>query len=295
MAEFIERGAYFKIKKPRWNWSRIGGLSDAKEKLEEMVSLPLKNPATFKRAGLTPPHGILLWGPPGGGKTVLAEAAARSAGSSYIAVKAIEIMSEPEELRIMYETATELAPTVIFVNEVDALAPKRDAESVWAVGITRDAPVRIAPPRITERFYEEMDKAAQRSDVITIGGTYRPDVLDAQSLKKGRMERKIYVPPPDLEDRKEIIQIHLKKKTIASDVSVDLLADLTENYVGADILGLIREATVISIREGQGKFEVLTLDHFKKAMKRVPPSLSPRTVEKYNETLSQECEHCYLF
>ncbi|MFQ5800145.1 MAG: AAA family ATPase [Candidatus Hydrothermarchaeales archaeon] len=295
MKKFVEQGAYFKIKKPRWTWERIGGLGDAKEKLEEMVSLPLKYPEVFKNAGLTPPHGILLWGPPGGGKTVLAEAAAHSAGCSYIAVKAIEIMSEPEEIRVMYKTAAELAPTVIFVNEVDALAPKRDAESIWAVGITRDAPIRIAPPEITEIFFEEMDRAAKRSDIITIGGTYRPDVLDPASTKKGRMERKIYAPPPDLEDRKEIIKIHLKGKKLSSDVSPNLLAEMTEHYVGADILGMIREAVVIAIREGEGSFGPLTLEHFKKAMKRVPPYLSPATVEKYNETLTQECEHCYLF
>jgi len=290
-----ERGIYFKIKKPRWSWKRIGGLSEAKERLEEMVSLPLRYPDVFRGAGLKPPHGVLLWGPPGGGKTVLAEAAARSAGSSYIMVKAIEIMSEPEEIGRMYDTAAELAPTVIFVNEVDALAPKRDVRSAWSEGITRDAPVRIAPEETTRIFYREMDRAAKRDDIITIGGTYRPDVLDQASLKKGRLERKIYVPPPDLEDRKEILRIHLKGKRLARDVSVDRLAEMTEYYVGADILGMIREAVVIAIKEGEGEIESLSLQHFLKAMKRVPPSLSPSTVEKYAETLRQECEHCYLF
>jgi transitional endoplasmic reticulum ATPase len=290
-----EKGAYFKIKKPRWTWERIGGLKEAKGKLEEMVALPLKQPDLFEKAGLIPPHGILLWGPPGGGKTVLAEAAAKSAGSSYIAVKAIEIMSEPEEIRVMYETAAELAPTVIFVNEVDALAPKRDAESIWAVGITRDAPIRIAPPDITDIFYKEMDKAAKRKDIITIGGTYRPDILDQASLKKGRMERKIYVPPPEREEIAEILKIHLKGKELADDVSIELLSELTEYYVGADIVGLIREAVVIAIKEGDGSFSNLNLDNFKKAMKRVPPSLSESTVSKYKETLKEECEHCYLF
>jgi transitional endoplasmic reticulum ATPase len=291
----IEKGAYFKIKKPRWHWNRIGGLKDAKEKLEEMVSMPLRHPEVFKKAGLTPPHGILLWGPPGAGKTVLAEAAAYSARSSYVSVKAIEIMSEPEEIRVMYDTAAELSPTVVFINEVDALAPKRDAESIWAVGITRDAPIRIAPTETTEIFYSEMDRTAKKSDIITIGGTYRPDVLDPASTKKGRMERKIYAPPPDLEDRKEVLNIHLKGKKLADDVSVDLLAELTEYYVGADILGLIREAVVLAIKEGEGSFDALTLSHFKAAMKRAPPYLSPLTVKKYNETLQMECGHCYMF
>jgi len=183
----MEKGAYFKIKKPKWNWDRIGGLSEAKERLEEFAALPLRYVDTFKKAGLNAPHGILLWGPPGGGKTVLAEAAAASAQCSYIAVKAIEIMSEPEEIAKMYATAIELAPCIIFINEVDALAPRRDAESLWAVGITRDAPIRIAPGSTTEIFYSEMDKAARRNDIITIVGTYRPDILDQQALKKGRL------------------------------------------------------------------------------------------------------------
>ncbi len=295
MNKYTEKGAYFKIKKPRWTFERIGGLSEAKERLEEMVSLPLRHPRIFQDKGLTPPHGILLWGAPGGGKTVLAEAAAHSAGSSYIAVKAIEILSEPEEIRVMYETAAELAPTVIFVNEVDALAPKRDASSLWAVGITRDAPIRIAPSETTKIFYEEMDKAAKRNDIITIGGTYRPDILDQASLKKGRMERKIYAPHPDLKERKDILNIHLKGKKLADGVTVERLAEFTEHYVGADILGLVREAVVIAIKEGNGSFESLSMDHFIKAMKRVPPSLSPATVDKYMETLKQECEHCYQF
>src|SRR3990172_2158349 len=204
-------------------------------------------------------------------------------------------MSEPEEIRVMYETAAELAPTVIFVNEVDALAPNRSAESIWAVGITRDAPIRIAPQETTKIFYEEMDKAAKRSGIITIGGTYRPDVLDKESLKKGRMERKIYVPPPDLEERKEIIELHMQGKNLAGDVSVERLAEMMEYYVGADILGAIREAVVISIKETNGAFGLLKLEHFTKALKRVPPSLSSSTMVKYNETLKQECEHCYLF
>lgn len=295
MTKHIEKGAYFKIKKPRWNWKKIGGLPDAKEKLEEMVSLPIKHPGVFEKSGLKPPSGILLWGPPGGGKTVLAEAAANSAGCSYISVKAIEIMSEPEEITKMYDTARELAPCVIFVNEVDALAPIRDTESIWAEGITRDAPIRIAPMEITEIFYKELDRVSDRNDIITLGGTYRPDILDTQVLKKGRLDRKIYVPPPDYDDRLEIFKIHLKNTPLGNDVSVEKLAEQTEYYVGADIVGLINEARVLAIREKGKEFDTVKTEHFNKGMKRVPPSLSPGTVKKYVETLKAECDHCYLF
>ncbi len=295
MAEHIEKGAYFKIKKPRWNWDKIGGLKEVKERLEEMVSLPLKHPEVFEKASLRPPSGILLWGPPGGGKTVLAEAAAFSAGCSYISVKAIEIMSEPEEITKMYDAAVELAPCVIFINEVDALAPQRDAVSIWAVGITRDAPVRIAPIEITKILYKELDKVSDNNDIITLGGTYRPDILDPQILKKGRLDRKAYVPPPDYEDRLQIFSIHLKNTPLAGDVSLEMLAEQTEYYVGADIVGLVQEARVLAIKEKVERFDVVEMDHFRQAMKRVPPSLSPETVKKYDETLKEECDHCYLF
>jgi len=289
-----EKGAYFKIKEPSWNWERIGGLSEAKERLEEMVSVPLRHPEAFERAGTMPPSGILMWGPPGGGKTVLAEASAKSAGSGYVSVKAIEIMSEPEEIREMYRAAARLAPCVVFINEVDALAPIRDAESSWLSGITRDAPFRIAPEDTTEILYEELDKASKKP-IITLGATYRPDVLDPQILKKGRLERKVYIPAPDLEERLDIIEKSLAHTAVSEEVDLKKLARETECYVGADIRGLIREATVLAIKEKGGTFEKVESKHFREARRRVPPSLSPQTVAKYGETLKNECDHCYTF
>ena len=293
MGKHVERGAYFKIKEPRWHWDRIGGLGEVKKSLEEMVTLPIKHPESFKKGNLSTPNGVLLWGPPGGGKTVLAEAAAYHAECSYIMVKAIEIMSEPDEITVMYETAKELAPCVIFINEVDALAPRRDVESKWVEGVTRDAPVRIAPESITELLYKALDKVG--SDVITIGGTYRPDVLDKQIQKKGRLDRKLYVPAPDYDDRLEIFQKQLKRTPLAGDVSLEEFAKRTEYYVGADIRGVVREATAIAIREKGSGFDRVEARHFKQAMKRIPPYLSPESAKKYEETLAEECEHCSLF
>lgn len=293
MGKHVERGTYFKIKEPRWHWDRIGGLGEVKERLEEMVTLPLKHSDSFKKGNLSTPGGVLLWGPPGGGKTVLAEAAAYHAGCSYIMVKAIEIMSEPDEITVMYETAKELAPCVIFINEVDALAPRRDVESKWVEGVTRDAPVRIAPESITDVLFGALDGAG--SDVITIGGTYRPDVLDKQIQKKGRLDRKLYVPAPDYDDRLEIFQKQLKGTPLADDVSLEEFAKRTEYYVGADIRGVVREATAIAIREKGEGFDRVEARHFEQAMKRIPPYLSPESAKKYEETLAEECEHCSLF
>lgn len=259
-----------------------------------MVSLPLRYPDVFERANLRPPAGVLLWGSPGGGKTVLAEAAAKSAGCSYISVKAIEIMSEPREITAMYDAALELAPCVVFINEVDALAPRRDSRSNWTTGITRDAPMRIAPDEMTRILYEELDRVAYKG-VVTIGGTYRPDILDPLITKKGRLERKIYVPPPGYEERLEILRLHLRGIALAKDISLEELARRTEHYVGADIVGVVNEARVLAIKEKKGNFDGLAKRHFDAAMKRVPPSLSAETMSKYEETLRDECEHCYLF
>ena len=295
MCKHIERGVYFKIKEPRWTWEKIGGLDEVKNRVEEMVSLPIKHMGSFKKAGLVSPSGILLWGPPGGGKTMLAEAAAQSASCSYISVKAIEIMSEPEEITNMFETAEKLAPCIVFINEIDALAPRREAESFWAEGVTRDAPLRVAPPSTTRTLFAELDKISDRRDIITIGATYRPDVLDPAILGDGRLERKIWVPAPDFDDRLEILKIHLKKTPLAKDVNLEEIAKMMEYYVGADIVGLCREAAVIAIKEQEDDFKAVALKHFKEAMKRIPSSLSPESLRKYEEILHEECKHRYMY
>jgi|Deesub1362A_J573_1020465.scaffolds.fasta_scaffold00115_34 transitional endoplasmic reticulum ATPase len=289
------QGDYFRIKEPKWSWEEIGGLTDAKERLREMVSLPLKLPDIFAKVELKPPSGIFLWGPPGGGKTILSEAAAKSADASYITVKAIEIISEPEEIERMYDTALELAPTVVFINEIDALAPNRKQQLPWSISHTRDAPLRLAPTETTKILYEQLDRMSSRKDVITIGGTYRPDVVDPQLLRKGRLEKKIYVPAPDYEGRIEIFRIHLKGTPLSKDVSLEDLAEKTEFYVGADIEGVVREAKIIAIREKGEEFDSLEARHFEEALRRIPPYLSPEIMKKYNETYEAECDHCYLF
>lgn len=295
MHEHIEKGAYFKIKEPRWTWEKVGGLDEVKTRLNEMVSLPIKHAETFERAGLSPPSGVLLWGPPGGGKTVLAEAAAQSAGCSYISVKAIEIMSEPDEITKMFDTAKELAPCIVFINEIDALAPRREASSLWAEGVTRDAPVRLAPSSTTRILFAELDKVSERRDIITIGATYRPDVLDPALLRDGRLDRKIWVPAPDFDDRLELFQLHLRKTPLADDVELEKLAEMTEYYVGADIVGLCREATIIAIKEQKDEFKAVEQKHFKEALKRVTPPLSPESMRRYEEILREECKHRYMY
>ncbi len=286
---------YYEVLEPRLSWEDIGGLQKVKERLEEMVSLPLKYYDSFKKANLKSPTGVLLWGPPGGGKSMLAEASAYEADASFITVKGIEIMSEPQVITEMFEEAIKLKPCVVFINEIDSLAPRREEISLWTSGITRDAPMRFATPEITRIINQALDKVSNEKDVVTLGATYRPDILDPVILRHGRLERKIYVPAPDYNDRLEILKIHTRKMPTDNDVDLEKLANMTEFYVGADIVGLCREAALIAIKESKEKFNTVKTEHFLNALKRIIPPLTKEELTKYGDVLREECPHRYQY
>jgi transitional endoplasmic reticulum ATPase len=290
MCEILEPGEYFKVKKPGIDWEDIGGYGEVKERLEEMVSLPLKHPETFKEAGLAPRSGILMWGPPKSSMNTLAEAAAKSARASFISARAEEIMKRESEITHLYETASNLAPCVVFINEVDALAPRREAESTLI-----PPPKKLAPPSTTRLLFAEVDKVSGRKDIVTIGGTHRPDMLDPALLRNGRLDRKIFVPAPDYYDRLEILRMALNSTPIGGDVTPEKLAELTESYASSEILSLPRQATLLAIKEKGDKFERVGLKHFKQAMERVPPSLTQDLIRRYEEIYREECKHRYMY
>lgn len=286
---------YYEVLEPRFGWEEIGGLQKVKERLEEMVSLPLKYHNSFEKANLKPPAGILLWGPPGGGKSMLAEASAYEANASYITVKGIEVISEPHVIKEMFEEAVRLKPCVVFINEIDSLAPRREEMSLWTSGITRDAPMRFATPEATRIINQALDSVSNEREVVTIGATYRPDILDPVILRNGRLERKIYVPAPDFNDRLEILRMQTRKMPVDIEVDLGKLAKMTEYYVGADIVALCREAALIAIKEGKEKFEKIKMVHFLKAFERINPPLTKEELNKYEEVLGEECPHRYQY
>jgi|Deesub1362A_J573_1020465.scaffolds.fasta_scaffold00115_42 transitional endoplasmic reticulum ATPase len=290
MCEILDPGQCYKIREAVIKFEDIGGFTEVKKRLEEMVSLPLKYPEAFKKADLRPRNGILMWGPPKTSMRTLAEAAASDANAMYISVEASRIIENEHQITHLYKDATKIAPCVIFINEIEVLAPRREAQS----GLL-EPPRKIAPPNTTRRFLREIDKSAKNDKVITIGGSNRPDIIDPALLRNGRLDRKIYVPAPDYYDRLEILRLSLKKIPLAEDASPEVISEITENYSSSDLISLPREATLIAIKENGKTFEKVSLRHFKEAMKRIPPSLSPELISRYEEIYKEECKHRYMY
>ncbi len=268
------REVYVEI--PEVHWDDIGGLEEVKQELREVVEWPLKHPEYFKEMGIEPPKGILLYGPPGCGKTLLAKAVATESGANFIAVKGPEILSKwvgesERAIREIFAKARQAAPCVIFFDEIDSIVPRR--------GFRFDSGVT---DRIVNQLLTELDGIAKLEGVVVIGATNRPDILDPALLRPGRFDRIIYVPPPDRKARLEIFKVHTRKMPLADDVDLEKLADMTEGYTGADIAAVCREAAIIALREA-GKPTKVTMRHFEEALKKVKPSLTKEDIERYEK------------
>jgi len=290
MCEVLDPGEYYKVKEPKARWEEIGGYAEVKERLEEMISLPLKHPEAFEKAGTRPPASILMWGPPKAGFGMFAEAAAASGGAGYISASAENLLEEPHSIEHLYGDASERAPCVVFINDIDALAPRRESES----GLLPEPP-KVASPETTRLLFAQVDRFADERKVVTIGATSRPDVTDPALLRNGRLERKIYVPPPDLEDREGILEQLLKDTPIGKDVNAGILAKETPFYMGADLVSLPRIAVLEAIKEEGDAFEKVELRHFMAALKRTPPSVAEKTLKRYGEIYAEECKHRYMY
>ena len=265
------------IETPNIKWEDIGGLANIKKELKETIEWPLKNPKIFKRMGIRPPRGLLIYGPPGTGKTLLAKAVAKEAEANFISVKGPELLNkwvgESEKgIRKVFERARQVAPAIIFLDELDAIAPRRGAYEGEG-NVTE---------RVVNTLLAEMDGLEDLHDVIIIGATNRPDIIDPALLRPGRFDRLLLTPPPSEEGRIQILKIHTQKMPLAKDVDLKELSTLTDGYVGADVEALCREAGIEALRENVEAVEV-TADHFKKALTRVRPSVSKETFERYKE------------
>ncbi|WP_404813128.1 CDC48 family AAA ATPase [Infirmifilum lucidum] len=226
---------------PRVTYDDIGDLEEAKQKIREMVELPLKHPELFKRLGIDPPKGILLYGPPGTGKTLLAKAVANETDAYFIAINGPEIMSKfygesEQRLREIFEEAKEHAPAIIFIDEIDAIAPKREE-------VTGEV-----EKRVVAQLLALMDGLEARGDVIVIGATNRPNALDPALRRPGRFDREIEIGIPDKRGRLEILKVHTRSMPLAKNVDLEKLAEMTHGYVGADLAALCREAAMKALR-----------------------------------------------
>ncbi len=268
------------IEVPRVRWSDIGGLEEVKQELREAVEWPLKYPEKFKELGIRPPKGVLLYGPPGCGKTLLAKAVATESEANFIAVRGPELMSkwvgETERgIREVFRKARTAAPAIIFFDEIDALVPRRGMGYADS-GVTE---------RAVSQLLTEMDGIATLEDVVVIGATNRPDILDPAILRPGRFDRLIYVPPPDEKARLEIFKIHTRNMPLADDVDLARLARMTEGYSGADIEAVCREAAMNALRRDINAKQVTWAD-FEAALKKVGPSITPE-VERWYKAFAE--------
>ena len=265
---------------PNVRWEDIGDLEQVKQELREAVEWPLKYPDLFKRLGIRPPKGILLYGPPGTGKTLLAKAVANESEANFISVKGPEILSKwvgesEKAVREIFQRAREAAPCIIFFDELDAIAPRR--------GLHTDSGVT---DRIVNQLLTEMDGIQILKDVVVIGATNRPDILDPALLRPGRFDRIIFVPPPDVEGRYQVFQIHTREMPLADDVDLRKLAEMTEGYTGADIEALCREAALNAARENLN-IDKVYMRHFLAALEKVKPSIAPEQKREYERILTE--------
>jgi transitional endoplasmic reticulum ATPase len=269
------------IEVPTVHWEDIGGLEGVKQELREAVEWPLKTPEVFSRLGINPPKGIFLYGPPGCGKTLLARAVATESEANFITIKGPEVFSKwvgesEKAIREVFRKARMASPSVIFFDEFDSLVPRR------GLGFSDSG----VSERVISQLLTEMDGIVSLEDVVVIAATNRPDLVDQAVLRPGRFDRLIYVPEPSEEARKQIFKIYTKNMPLAKDVKIEELAKMTNNYSGADINGLSREAALIALRKNISTKEVALAD-FRAAMEKVGPSITPDMENWYKSFMRQ--------
>ncbi|MEE9474964.1 MAG: CDC48 family AAA ATPase [Candidatus Hydrothermarchaeaceae archaeon] len=269
---------------PDVGWEGVGGLKDIKQELQESVEWPIKHPATFVKMGIKPPRGVLVFGPPGCGKTLIGKAVANESEANFISIKGPEILSKwvgesEKAIREIFKKAKQAAPCIIFFDEIDSIASVRGMETGARVG-----------DRVLNQMLTEMDGLEELHNVTVIAATNRPELLDPALLRPGRFDKVLLVQSPDSEARLEILKVHTKDMPLDGDVDFNAIVKNTSGYAGADIEALCREAAMTAIRETlseNGDFDKkkVTQGHFRGALNKIRPSITKEVKESYENFL----------
>ena len=252
---------------------QVGDMTEVKQALTEAVLWPLQYPDSFARLGVAPPRGVLLYGPPGCGKTFLLRALAGTGQLNVFSVKGAELLDKyvgesERAVRELFRRAADAAPALVFLDEVDALAPRRGQSSDSGVA-----------DRVVAALLTELDGAEPLREVIVVGATNRPELIDPALLRPGRLERLIYVTPPDAAARTDILRVAGRNIPLADDVDLAALGADLEGYSAADCTAVLREAALTAMRESLQATEV-TAAHIAAARAMVPPSLDPEQLRR---------------
>lgn len=258
---------------PNVTWEDIGGLDDIKLALQQAVEWPLKRPDVFTRFAISPPKGVLMYGPPGCSKTMVAKALAHESGLNFLAIKGPELFSKwvgesERAVRDLFRKARQVAPAIIFFDEIDALGSERGGSG--KVG-----------DRVLAQILTEMDGVEQLKDVTIVAATNRPDMIDKALIRPGRLDRHFYVPLPDEETRRKVFEVHTRRKPLAANVNFESLVLETQGYSGAEIAAVCNEAALKALEENIEAQEI-TWEHFQKALESVKPRNQSDLLEVYS-------------
>uniref|UniRef100_A0AAY4C0Y8 non-chaperonin molecular chaperone ATPase n=1 Tax=Denticeps clupeoides TaxID=299321 RepID=A0AAY4C0Y8_9TELE len=260
---------------PKVCWSDIGGMEEVKLKLKQAVEWPLRHPEAFSRMGIQPPKGVLLYGPPGCSKTMIAKALANESGLNFLAIKGPELLSKyvgesERAVQEVFRKARAVAPSIVFFDEIDALAGERGHSS-------RSSGVG---DRVLAQLLTEMDGVEQLRDVTVLAATNRPDMIDKALMRPGRLDRIVYVPLPDASTRAEIFRLQFISMPVGPDVDLDDLVEKTEKYSGAEITAVCREAALLALQEDI-KAQRVAAGHFGRALEAVKPRIPDSLIQSY--------------